>query len=152
MKNEIIYNLRPAKEADFDFVKNIHHQTLRDYVEPIWGWDEKFQDDQVKKRFIPERFQIVTQGAKDIGILVVEHNEREFFITSISITPRLQSRGIGRKIICDIVTRAKAEGKCTSLQVLKTNKPARKLYERLGFHVLAESEYHFQMSTQTNLS
>jgi len=145
MSGEKSYTLREANENDFEFVRTIHHRTLRQYIEPIWGWDECQQDDQVRKIYDPKKFFIIQKYAKDIGILATEDRGIELFFASISIIPEVQRNGIGSQVIQDIIKEAKHRKIPISLQVLKTNILAKKLYERLDFKLTSETNTHYIM-------
>lgn len=140
------YSLRSAVPNDFEFVKYIHHETLREYVEPLWGWDEKYQDEQIREMFVPEKFFIVQVQNKDVGILVTEDKGTDIFLASISIIPSFQRKGLGKKIVLDVMKKAEAENKYVSLQVLRTNHLAKKLYLGLGFKPAGETEFSYQLS------
>jgi putative acetyltransferase len=144
-KSLLKYTLRQAVEADFEFVKTLHHETLREYVEPLWGWDEVVQDQQVREIFKPQEFKIMEIDRREIGILVTEHGKEEVVLASISIIPILQGMGIGTKVIKEVLRIAREKGLTVSLAVLKTNSSAKKLYERLGFKSTGETESHWQM-------
>lgn len=60
--------------------------------------------------------------------------------------PAYQRRGIGAAILRDVIAEARAGGHAVALRVLKVN-PARRLYERLGFAVVGESDTHYLMRT-----
>ncbi len=113
------YFLRKASELDFEFVRTIHHQTLREYIEPIWGWSEVQQDSHVKRIFSPEKFQIIQY-------------DTSINLESISIVPELQDKGIGSKIIQQIIAEGETRRLSIYLEVLKSNTPAKRLYKRLG--------------------
>ncbi|MGB3712970.1 MAG: GNAT family N-acetyltransferase [Candidatus Promineifilaceae bacterium] len=68
----------------------------------------------------------------------------ELFLAGIYLSPEWQNQGLGAVIIGDVLASAKARGQRVSLQVLKVN-PARRLYERLGFSIFAETDTHFKM-------
>lgn len=138
---------RPSLQEDLPFVLSLHHQTLKEYIEPIWGWDEKKWDQIISKWFKPERIQILQKDSEDIGILVVEEKENEIFFESISILPELQGQGLGKKIITGVLERAKSKFLPVRLEVLRTNLPAQRLYQNLGFEIYEETPTHFRMRT-----
>lgn len=139
------YSLRPATSADFSFLRELHRQTLRPYVEQIWGWDEQQQENLLRERFAPEKLQVIQIAGKDTGILQVETKPNEVFLANILLAPEFQKRGLGRKIVSDVVEQAKVRGLPVALTVLKPN-PAKRLYERLGFQVTKEDEVRYFMS------
>jgi len=62
--------------------------------------------------------------------------------------PEYQGRGIGTKILNDILKEHKHQD--VYLRYFKQN-PVVKLYERLGFEILEEMTYHFKMVKKTNI-
>jgi len=37
------WKLRPAEDADHQFLYELHRLTMRDVIEKTWGWDEAWQ-------------------------------------------------------------------------------------------------------------
>jgi len=68
----------------------------------------------------------------------------EVFLADIEILPEWRGRGLGTAIVGAILADATTRGLPTSLQVLKVN-PARRLYARLGFRVVAQTPTHYVM-------
>jgi len=99
-----------------------------------------------REDFDPPRRQIIICNCFDIGVMSTEWKPNEFFLKLIEISPRFQRLGIGTAIIRDLLEEACRKQLPMSLCVLKTN-PARRLYERLGFRVVGETETHFLMRT-----
>ena len=137
--------LRPSTREDLPFVVSLHHTTLKEYIAPIWGWDEDKWNQIITKWFKPERVEIICHGSAEIGVLVVEVKPDEFFFESISIVPSLQGRGLGSRIIKEIILKASEKKLPIRLDVLKTNERAQKLYSRLGFRTIAVTDSHFKM-------
>jgi ribosomal protein S18 acetylase RimI-like enzyme len=140
------YSLRPAVPVDSDFIYAVRVAGLKDYVAQNWGWDESFQAARSRASFNAENYQIIVVDSRDVGALWVESRENELFLADIEILPEWRGRGLGTSIIRDLLGRARVLGRPVSLQVLKIN-PARRLYERLGFSVVGETETHYLMST-----
>lgn len=58
----------------------------------------------------------------------------EAHITTIAVSPDFQRKGIGRKLMIELLTRAKSRGMaCSTLEVRAGNVPAISLYEDLGY-------------------
>ena len=62
----------------------------------------------------------------------------------VSVAPAVQRRGIGAALIRSLLDEASVAGKRVHLDVLRAN-PARRLYERLGFRVVAEDTHSYLM-------
>ena len=119
----------------------LHVDALGPYVEKTWGWDDALQ-----RRFVDEVLsagagQIVVIDGTDAGVWHVAEHDSYTFLISIRLLPEFQNRGIGTRLITDLLNNA---DKPVHLQVLKVN-PARVLYERLGFQVSGETETHYKM-------
>ena len=142
--NQISFRL--ARENDIDFLYSLHVATMKDYVNQTWGWDETFQEDIFRKKFIPSQIQVITLAGNDIGMISSEERNEDMFLRVIEILPRHQMQGFGTTIIQKIIDDAARQRKEVRLQVLKVN-PAKQLYDRLGFTVIEETSTHYIMRT-----
>ena len=141
------YTLRPATPADFDFLFALHRAAMRAYIEPIWGWHEDWQLDYFREKFDSRQRQIIQVEEQDVGVLVVERWPDELYLGLIELLPGFQGRGIGTAIVHELIDQARAEGLPLGLHVLRTNEPARQLYEQLGLRVVAEEPNRYRMMT-----
>jgi ribosomal protein S18 acetylase RimI-like enzyme len=137
-------SLRPATQKDYDFLWWLHRATMRQYVEKTWGWDEAWQSQFFQEHFDPTTREIVESNGVPIGCITVERSEGLIFLAAIEIAPDYQNRGIGTKLIRALLDEANDRGVSVELSVLKVN-PARRLYERLGFAIVGETETHYLM-------
>lgn len=141
------YTLRPATPADFDFLFALHRAAMRAYIEPIWGWHEDWQLEYFREKYDTRQRQIIQVEGQDVGVLVVEQRADELYLGLIELLPDFQGQGIGAAIIRELIAQARAKGRPLGLHVLRTNAPARRLYERLGLRVVAEEPNRYRMST-----
>jgi ribosomal protein S18 acetylase RimI-like enzyme len=143
-----IYTLRQATDNDYDFLYILNSATLKDYVLQTWGkWDEEWQSARFRANFDPSEYQIIVVNGHDVGEIILVERETDLYIASVEILPECQGRGIGTAVIKDILAQADRAGLAVALQVLKVN-PARRLYERLGFAVIGETETHYLMRSR----
>ena len=144
--DENLLNLRPCLISDKEFAYQTKKTAMKPSVEKIWGeWNDEFQRRRFDKNFNQDNTQIVQYSGIDIGILIVEDETNSIQVDNIQILPEYQNRGIGSFLLIQIIKKAKKTRKTVTLQVLKTNPDAKKLYERLGFEVIGETEYHYQL-------
>ena len=136
--------LRPATTEDYDFIYRVKAVTLKGYIAQTWGWNEADQQSRFSASFDPAQWQIVQLGGRDIGVLCLESEEGGLFLANIELLPPFQNRGIGTRVIEDILASARRDCLPVRLQVLKVN-PARRFYERLGFVVTGETDTHYLM-------
>lgn len=138
------YILRPASEADYEFLQALHGRTIKPYVVATWGWDDADQARRFRENFDPLHEQIVVVDGQDTGVLARELSAERLFLANLAIEPTHQGRGLGTEILRNLLAEAAAARVPVELQVLKVN-PARRLYERLGFTVFAETTTHYRM-------
>jgi ribosomal protein S18 acetylase RimI-like enzyme len=142
----IAFHLRAATWEDGDFIYRLRVDGLKEFVTQIWGWDETFQHERFWSSFDPSLYQVIVVDDHDVGAIAVEHREVESFLADIEIAPEWRGKGLGTVVLRGFVVDAERRHQSASLQVLKIN-PSRRLYERLGFQIVGETDTHYQMST-----
>ncbi len=136
--------LRAAKPEDFDFLYGLHRAVFQDYVAQVWGWNEAWQEEHYRQQFNPSANQIISLEGRDAGVIRVSETESEVFLSNIEVLPEFQGSGLGTSLIRALLAHARRFNKPVLLQVLKVN-PAQRLYLRLGFSIVGESETHYLM-------
>src|SRR5436309_8893729 len=79
--------LRPATPADAGFCYQLHKAAMGEYITAIWGWDEQVQRAFHDRAFNPRRWQIITAGQAEIGMLDVDYRPGEIYLARIEIDP-----------------------------------------------------------------
>ena len=144
------YVLRPATVDDFDFMFALKKVNFKQYVEKIWGWEDDFQKEWLRKDLSqqPIRKQIIVVDDNAAGVYEAQMaDEGDCHINEISLLPEYQNKGIGTALLTAVLHENKQRGVKTMLQVFKDNK-AKQLYERLGFTVSGETKTHYQMELE----
>jgi GNAT superfamily N-acetyltransferase len=140
--------LRPAVVADLAFCRRIDHETMRWIIDELFGWDETRQGDNFARKWRVEEVRIITVGAgdawQDAGWLQTAPRDDAIFVKEIYLDLPFQRRRIGTHVMQIVIDEAQRQSKAVTLGVVKIN-PARRLYERLGFHVTHDDEYKFYM-------
>jgi ribosomal protein S18 acetylase RimI-like enzyme len=137
---------RKATGRDFEVTFQIKVHSIKPYIEKIWGWEDKAQLEYHIKDFEQNHIQIILDDdSNELGLLTITEDSRSINLKSILIHSDVQRTGIGTKIIKDIIQRARSTNKSIELQVFKINGRAKNLYERLGFVVTGQTEFHYQM-------
>ena len=140
---------RPAVQEDLNFLYRLHRATMKVYVEDTWGrWDEDWQRERFTCRFQPDLLQVIRYKDEDAGVLQVQERSEENFVALLEISPAFQKRGIGTRIMRNILSEAGLKGKLVALQVLKVTFLARSFYQRMGFGVTGENDTHYIMACE----
>lgn len=146
--NNQMYKLRTITESDYEFIYQVKKDAYKKYVEMYYGdWNEEEQKVYFEK-FITtykDGAFIITLDRKDIGFYNGSVSDDKYEIGNICIVPEYQNRGIGTAILKELLS--KNVDKEISLQYFKCN-PVGKLYERLGFKLVGETPYHYQMNKE----
>lgn len=137
------YELRPATPADHDWAYELKKDAYREVVERQFGpWDEEQQQQFFEGRWNPSISNIVRVDGQDVGLIAFEDRADCIWVDEIQLITGWRRRVIGSQIVSDLLAEARAKGKPLRLQVLRENKEAQRLYERLGFVQIGSSETH----------
>ena len=137
------YELREVTQQDYNFIYHVKTTTLKPHIELVWGWDEEVQTKYLEESFGLETQLIITYEQEEIGILELNELEKRIEVVELEILPEYQRKGIGTKILQDIIEEYKGKGKHVGIGCFKINRDAKRLYERLGFIMIKETETHY---------
>jgi ribosomal protein S18 acetylase RimI-like enzyme len=138
--------LRPATNEDYDFLYSLHRETLKDYIDATWGWEENWQQEYFREHFTSAEKDIIQFKGEDIGCLSVRDEGDHLFLAYIAVLPNFQRQGIGTRLIKGVMDEAEEKAVPVTLRVLRVN-PARALYEHLGFEVVKMTDERCFMET-----
>lgn len=128
------YSLRPAIDTDTEELFRIHRASMTDYlIEALGEWPEQRAREHHLAWMQEGRTQAVIVDGQIIGSIDVAWTTEALHLVRMEMDPRFQGRGIGSEILSDLLTQAQEHGIPARLGVF-ANSPARRLYERLGFH------------------
>jgi len=138
-------SLRPASEDDLDFLFALHRASMRGYVDAVWGWDDEFQSVFFRKRIDPDRLRIIEVDGQAVGVVGFHDDGERLDIGPFEVDPAIQGRGVGSAALGEMLAIADEAGIPATLQVLKVNSRALRLYERVGFEIVGETDTHHLM-------
>lgn len=137
--------LRPAAESDFEIVFAITMATMRAYVEATWGiWDEAKHRSRIRDSFEPSTHRLVHVDGQLAGLLAAKEHAEYTQLVKVFLLPPFQGRGIGTRLVRQVMARAAAQEHPVRLRVLRVN-PAQRLYLRLGFVITDETPERLYM-------
>jgi ribosomal protein S18 acetylase RimI-like enzyme len=88
-----------------------------------------------------QNYKLITSDSKIIGCLLVEKHLDGVLLDEIYLDEEYRNKGIGTSIIKNILK----DNNITYLWVYKNNKEAIRLYEKLGFTVIEETDSRYFM-------
>ena len=144
--------IRDGVSEDTPFLEKLYFETRRDEFAQL-GWDENqlatflkmqfmTQTQSYRMQFPDARNLIIEADGAAVGRLIETDDIR---LVDIAVLPEFRNQGIGSFVLRRLLKEAKNKAKPVNLQVLKTNIPAIRLYERFGFEKTGESDLYQAM-------
>ncbi|MEG0502057.1 MAG: GNAT family N-acetyltransferase [Cellulosilyticaceae bacterium] len=137
------YELREVTHQDYNFIYHVKTTTLKPHIELVWGWDEAVQTKYLEESFGLETQLIITYEDKEIGVLELNELAQRIDVVELEILPEYQRKGIGTQILQDIIDEYTEKGTHVGIGCFKINRDAKRLYERLGFSLIKETNTHY---------
>jgi ribosomal protein S18 acetylase RimI-like enzyme len=153
--NVSVISQRPAKPEDQEFLFELYCSTRREEV-AAWGWDTSQQDAFLRMQFRAQQVsyratmpravdRIVLVDGNPAGRILVDTRELEIVLADIALLLKYRGRGIGTRLIDELLRAGIRANRPVTLSVSRANLAAIRLYERLGFLAVDESELYLQM-------
>ena len=134
--------IRPAGDADYDFMRLLYHSTRAEEM-------EHFPFEDVEKRvFLDQQFaaqfqhysvhyptcerNIIESDGRPIGRLWIDEWADQIRLVDIALMPEWRGSGVGSTLLHQVLRRGTAALKAVTIHVEAYN-PALRLYKRLGF-------------------
>jgi ribosomal protein S18 acetylase RimI-like enzyme len=138
--------MRQATGDDVAFLADVFLRAMQVHITAARGfWDEAEERRQFLEQLQLQQSQIVEHEGVSVGFIMTLECGQDIELHTLCIAPEHQGNGFGSAITRHLIDEARACGRGVVLSVLKANKPARSLYERLGFVVIEESSHHYRM-------
>lgn len=137
---------RPATEADLPFLLALRRESMGPHLASagLHGSDE---DHLVRVRHRFDCAEILMLDGQPVGLLKLLREPGRWKILQVQLAENVRGRGIGRRLLKDLLADATHAGATVDLSVLKAN-PAKRLYEQLGFCVVGEDAHEFHMTNE----
>jgi ribosomal protein S18 acetylase RimI-like enzyme len=147
--------LRRIENQDESFLLTLFFDSHPELTS-IPGLDDATKNMMIRQQFLAESHFLTTQypdadlhliigDGQPIGKLFVNRGPDEYRILVIAVLSEYRNRGIGRRLLEDVLQEAKQVQKRVRLQVMWFNDAARSLYMKLGFEVLEEKGVYCEM-------
>ena len=133
--------IRKMEHRDIKFVAQLEQQC---FSRP---WSEQSLQQEVDNQ--NSLFLVYAEKQEIIGYIGMYLIIDEADITNIAISESYRGKGYGKKLLMEAVNRVFAEGyQAMTLEVRKSNRPARCLYERAGFQIEGERKKFYECPTE----
>lgn len=137
------YKLINAIDKDLENIIKYKLNSIFDYAENL-SQNEKLEIQNYVESNIPNQlknYKNIVVSNNIIGCLLVEQKDDGVLLDEIYIDNEYRNKGIGTNIINNILK----ENKKVYLWVYKANVSAIKLYQKLGFNIIDETDTRYYM-------
>lgn len=138
------YKIRFATPDDHDLIYALKAESVRPYVEKIWGWDEDDQRRDFDGDFSHiEQFHVIEIDGSFVGFVQYYFAYLYFEVVEIHLLPEFRGKGIGSDILRYLQKLCIAQDRKIRIGCFKENHRAKHLYQKLGFMQTGETDTHF---------
>lgn len=145
---------RPITENDLEFLYQVYASTREEELSVV-DWSEQELEDFLRMQFDLQHkqwmknydraaFDIILFDGIPAGRLYVDRWKKEIRIIDIALLTEFRRKGIGSRIMSQLVEEADQANKILSLHV-EMNNPAMGLYLNLGFKSIQDVGVYFLM-------
>ena len=146
--------LRPARPEDREHLLAVYASTRAQELAPVpWTDAQKAafvkmqfdaQDVHYKEHYEGATYEVIEVDGVPAGRLYLHRTPKEIRLVDIALLPSFRGKGIGTRLLAELIVEAKAKSVPLTIHVEIFN-PARRLYERLGFAPVEEHGVHVLM-------
>jgi len=147
-----VITLRPVNPGDEDFLLEVYASTREDELAQL-PWDDNqrahflrmqfaAQQQDYQRRFPDAEHRLILLNERPIGGHYVARNESEIRILEIAILPADRKKGVGTRLIRNLLDEAAKTRRLVRVYVERFN-PSLDLFERLGFARVDDIGSHF---------
>ena len=149
--------LRPISDNDLAFLEKLYASTREEELS-VTGWSDQQKQEFIRmqfqaqhkfyqQQFIGAQFDLIVLNGKTIGRLYVERRDDEIRIIDIALLPKYRNKGLGGKLLKDLLDEARTRQQPIRIHVERFN-PALKFYERLGFAHIEDNGVYYLLEAK----
>jgi ribosomal protein S18 acetylase RimI-like enzyme len=139
----ILISYRKASLEDLHFLSQLRKLTMSEHLDNAGIVLTELQHLERVKEYFNDS-QIILLNGKAIGLLKLAVLAESLHIRQFQILPKVQGKGVGSKVLTDVIKRAKQRNLSITLNVLLAN-PAKALYLRHGFNIIKQNKVEYLM-------
>ena len=143
--------LRPVEDDDMEFLYRVYASTREEELAQV-DWDDEKKAAFLRMQFAAQhayytenyrhrQFQVILHDGQPAGRLFIDWRPDEIRIMDIALLPAHRRQGIGSYLLRSILDEGRRRGLPVTIHVESFN-PAKRLYQRLGFRQIAESDVY----------
>ena len=149
ISNGLRYRLIRAVSRDQRWLDQLRRSVYRElFIAAFGSWDEPRHARHTSECWERGGISLIEADGERVGMIQILDQTGCVEIGELQIQPSHQNRGIGSRILSDVVDQAHKRGKSVKLLVALTNERAYDFYRRCGFQQVAQTETHHQLQCE----
>ena len=141
---EAEFRLWPARPPDYFFALALYLDSAKRHLSKIGRWDQRRLTTRFRRGYKQTQVQVICVEDRRIGWMQVAEGVGQLHLHQLHLSADFRRRGIGARLLKDLLCRANSIGKPVTLEVMHGN-PAKRLYARLGFRQTGQDADKAQM-------
>lgn len=143
---------RTALASDKPAIWQLYESAMRHHIDAIWGWNPAWQATHFDEAFASSTTCIVEVDGGFSGYVQLDRGPVDYYLRMIVLAPGCRSLGIGAKLLADMLSISRDDGRSLYLRVFRTNGAALRFYEREGWFVAADEGNFKLMRHETSMA
>ena len=141
-------SLRTVTSADREFLVAVYGGTrAQELAQVEWDegqkeafvrWQFERQEEEYNQRYPNARYDVILVDGVPAGRLWIGVDDKQIRLLDIAIIPEFQNRGVGTKLLHQLMAEATESNKVLRHMVFVLNDNAYRFYERLGFATIED--------------
>ena len=142
------YRLLRAVARDQRWLDQLRRTVYRELFIATFGkWDERRHARHTRECWDRGHISIIQVDGERVGMIQILDHPHSVEIGEVQIQPAYQRRGIGSRVLSDVISQAHKRGKSVALSVALKNEQAYRFYQRHGFRQISQTETHCQLQS-----
>ena len=153
--------LRPITDGDLDFLRELYASTRDDIrqsgfsaelIQLLINLQFNSQHSHYQEYYPHASFDLIELDGRPVGRMYVNEADYEIRLIDITLLPSARNQGIATMLLSEWIENAKALEPSRPLRLrVDPNSPARRLYEKLGFELIADEHLNWHMQWKPEL-
>jgi GNAT superfamily N-acetyltransferase len=140
MADEPALQLLAANEGDFEALFVLRMAAMRESLDELGRFDPQRARERLSRGFNAAQTRHIVVDGDRVGFVVVIPRAEDLLLDHLYIHPQAQGRGIGSRVLQQVLAEADALNRAVSLTSLK-HSAANRFYQRHGFVLWDESDW-----------
>jgi len=146
VSNGMRYRLIRAVVGDQRWLDQLRRSVYRElFIATFGSWDEARHVRDTSECWDRGDVSLIEADGARVGMIQLLDQTGAVEIRELQIHPAHQGRGIGSRILSDIVDQAHKRGRTVTVSVALKNERANEFFQRCGFQHLEQTESHHRL-------